>query len=288
MRDLTDKSWQHILPRHYNLDVVAIQVLVQRAERLVLRIETPTQVYALKAAHTPEPIHQEVTNNARLAAAGLPVARVIGTGDMPVAHVLHNWIEGDALDASMPPAVLKETAHLLYTIHQLNGKPPYAGNDTWDAWMRGWLHHALPWWKKTAAIPEKQIEEVWHVFDALQPMLSQRGHGFILFDGRPEHFIVAHHKVAGLIDLGEARSGDPAMDFGVLAANAPDLTTKILKHYLPLLDASASRVFNTLVPFYTFLRLLALAEWQITHGDANIAQSCLARIATREGWPDTT
>ena len=264
MFDFTDHTIQQALLHHLDLEEAATRVLIQRADRLVLQIQKSTTSYALKAAATAETIRQEVANNQKLAAAGLPVAVVVATGEYPVPFVLQEWISGTALDASCSRSVIRESAQLLRRVHQIGGQPPYAGNDAWDQWMKGWLHHALPWWQKTANIPTARINKTWRAFDSLQALLTTRGKAFILFDGRPAHFIVANNRVAGLIDLGEARSGDPAMDLGVLAANAPALLPLLLPHY----DAPAEELdkLNRLIPFYTFLRLLALAEW---HGNLN-------------------
>ncbi|MEM8487641.1 MAG: aminoglycoside phosphotransferase family protein [Bacteroidota bacterium] len=282
MFDFTTHTTKQTLLRHLNFEQASIQVLVERADRLVLKVQTATACYALKAAATPEMIHQEVANNNKLAAAGLPVAHLQATGDQPMPFVLHTWIKGTALHTSHGPAVMRETAALLRRIHQIGGKPPYAGNDSWDQWMKGWLHHALPWWQKTANISAARISETWHIVDTLQPLLATRGNAFILFDGRPDHFLIANNRIAGLIDLGEARSGDPAMDLGVIAANNPVLLTQLLPHY----EAPADELgkINRLIPFYTFLRLLALAEWHVHQSEPERAASFLDRAA-RHTWP---
>ena len=99
-----------------------------------------------------------------------------------------------------------------------------------------------------------QLTEV-DAHGTLQPLLASRGEEFILFDGRPEHFIVQDNQLAGLIDLGEARSGDAAMDLGVLAVSDPDLIPGILAGYKA--PQQEQEKLNQLIPFYTFLRRLA-------------------------------
>ncbi len=140
MFDFTDHTIQQALLHHLDLEEAATRVLLQRADRLVLQIQKSTTSYALKAAATAETIRQEVANNQTLASAGLPVAAVVATGELPVPFVLQKWISGTALDASCSHTVIRETAQLLRRIHQIGGQPPYAGNDAWDQWMKGWLH----------------------------------------------------------------------------------------------------------------------------------------------------
>ena len=108
-------------------------------------------------------------------------------------------------------------------------------------------------------------------------MLATRGQAFILFDGRPEHFLVQDGHLVGIIDLQEARSGDAAMDLGVLAVTDPDLLENVLDGYRP--DAAEQALFDRLVPFYIFLRRLAAVEWHRQHGDPALARRALRLLA---------
>jgi aminoglycoside phosphotransferase (APT) family kinase protein len=94
----------------------------------------------------------------------------------------------------------------------------------------------------------------------------------MLFDGRPEHFLVDEERVAGLIDLHDVQPGDAAMDLAVINLADPLLTAGVLAGYRPTSEELA--VFRELVPFFTVLRALAAAEW---HGNDGEAAALLAR-----------
>lgn len=77
--------------------------------------------------------------------------------------------------------------------------------------------------------------------------------------------------------LQEARSGEDAMDLGVLAVTDPDLLENVLDGYQP--DAAEQAMFDHLVPFYVFLRRLAAVEWNRQYGDPALARRALRLLA---------
>lgn len=98
----------------------------------------------------------------------------------------------------------------------------------------------------------------------------------MLFDGRPEHFIVAGDDVVGMIDLHDVCSGDAAMDLAVLAVADPPLLAGVLVGYEPTTEEQA--VFDRLIPFYLFLRRLAAAQWHLEYADPAETPRLLAMI----------
>ena len=201
----------------------------------------------------------------RLGAAGLPVPRVIGCSDEAPAHLLLTWIDGEPLSSASPVAAQRDVGRLLRRVHALPGGPPYAGSSTVDAWIAGWLNYALAWWRDHAGAPQDAVDDAWSWFHRLQPLLATRGAETMLFDGRPEHFLVRGDDVVGMIDLHDLCAGDAAMDFAVLAVDDEPLLRAVIEGYRPSPDEQAA--FAELIPFYRWLRRLAAAEWHSQHGD---------------------
>ena len=252
------------------------QVLQSDRSGDVLRIETDQGPVVLKMREDPELLSVELTTNRLLADSDIPVAKPLGHGPDPVAHVVFGWIDGSGLSSNSPLRAQWEAGAILRRIHALGGGPPYAGNDNWANWMQGWLNHALPWWRDTQSASKADVAAAWRGFERLRPLLTERGHEFILFDGRPEHFLVRGGSVVGLIDLENARGGDAGMDLGVMGVSDPALLTNLLAGYEP--DAGEVALFGVLLPFYVFLRRLAAAEFSLGLGDEKEASRLLALV----------
>ena len=123
-----------------NLDPIRPTILVDRPGKTVAKVETTRRKLVLKAPVDP----REVAANERLAAAGLPVSRIVARRDR---YLLMEWIDGERLSSASPPSVQLQAGRLLRKVHDLGGGPPYKGNATWPDWMRGWLNHALHEWE---------------------------------------------------------------------------------------------------------------------------------------------
>ena len=260
----------------HNLSPGPVVLLVERSDQVVARVETTVGPVVVKASLKGETIATEIQTNRRFAALGFPVATLLAHGQDPAPYLITTWIAGEALSAGSPPDTLREVGVLLRKIHRLGGGPPYAGNATWEAWMEGWLHHALPWWQRQGKASEADVASAWRGFEKRRVLLARRGFDFILFDGRPEHFLVRQGKLAGLIDLGEARAGDAMMDLAVLGVLEPRLLPGILAGYAP--TPEEDEVIQQLLPFYLFLRRLAAAEWNLMVGTPSIAQQAFALL----------
>ena len=126
------------------------------------------------------------------------------------------------------------------------------------------------------------VDAAWSGYRALQPLLATRGAQFILFDGRPGHFLVADDRVVGIIDLELARGGDGAMDLGVMAVSDPALLQEVLAGYAA--DREESQTLDRLIPFYVFLRRLAAAEWKLTRGERREG-ACILQLLRSHPFP---
>ncbi len=231
------------------LSAISHTILVDRPEQLVVKVETSTIDVVIKS-----PLRRaEVTANERLAAAGIPVPRILAQHD---DYLMMEWIAGEALSSASPNPAQLEAGRILRRVHQLGGGPPWAGNTDYADWMAGWLNHCLAWWQPGPS----RAREIWARFRQLEPLLETRGHDLILFDGRPDHFIVREGTIASVIDLSELRSGDGAMDVAVMAVSDPLLLPGVLAGYGPPTPD------RELLDFYLLLRRLSHAEWNLTHG----------------------
>jgi aminoglycoside phosphotransferase (APT) family kinase protein len=271
-----------IVMASHGLEVVGpITPLQERPRRLVARVETRGGPLVIKAASDPDAFTTEAAAIARLAGHGLPVSGVVAVSPGPPSYLVLSWTEGEQLTSSSPLAAQREAGALLRRVHTIRpawlGETRYAGEPTWDRWMAGWLNSALAWVSRHDPL---DTDRVWAWFHALVPLLATRGHDLVLFDGRPDHWIVRGEAMAGLIDVSELRVGDAAMDLGVLAVSDPDLLTGVLDGYRP--DPEERAVFDQLVPFYTFLRRISAAEYYQRFGTPDEVRQMLARIAATE------
>ncbi len=261
----------------YGYRVLTTEVLVDRPGRFVAKVTTDRGALAVKIDPGPNAFTPELAAIARLGAAGLPVPVVVESGH---DHLLIAWIDGEPLSSSSPRAAQHRVGQLLRRVHALPAGPPYAGNDTMDAWIAGWLNQALPWWEAYAT--PARIASVWDWFHEIRPVLARRGGQTMLFDGRPEHFITRGDDVVGMIDLHDVCAGDAAMDLAVLAVSDPDLLAGVMSGYAP--TPTEQVAFDVLIPFYVFLRRLAGAQWQLGYGDPRETSKLLALI-DREPQP---
>ena len=259
--------------RAHGYGPVRTVVLVDRPGRVVARVDTDRGRLVVKAEPAPAGFVAEAAANRRLAQAGLPVPSVVAHHTGAPSYLIMRWVEGRGLTCASDLAAQRDAGRLLRRVHRLGGGPPYAGCSTWDGWMRGWLNHAVRWWQATGRAGAQRGDALWSWFGRLEPLLGTRGGELILFDGRPDHFLADGDRIAGVIDLAEVRSGDAAMDLAVIAVTDPDLLPGVLDGYRPTPDER--QVFDRLIPFYLVLRRLAAAEWNLLHGDADVAERLL-------------
>ncbi len=263
----------------------SVRVLGERPGRVVAYAETTSGPVVVKASAEAGAFVREEAAIRRLAAHGLPVASVIGHDLGPPAYLVLAWTDGDPLSSASPPRAQRALGELLRRVHAIGPRPDrddsvFPGGTTWNGWMAGWLNTALGWWSGVDPSGYDRVRRAWAWFHRLRPLLANRGHELILFDGRPEHLLVRGDEVGGLIDVAELRTGDAAMDLGVLAVSDPALLTGVLAGYRP--TAGERDVFSRLVPFYTFLRRISHAEWQQRFGTAAELTQALSQLDSTE------
>ncbi|SMB81364.1 aminoglycoside phosphotransferase family protein [Deinococcus hopiensis] len=233
--------------------VLDLKVLTDRSSRLVVHVQTHAGVWVVKADAQAGTFAPEIEALKRLEQHGFPVQRPVAWQDGPPALLLLPWTQGT--EPEVGPAA-QSIGALLAHLHQLPGHLPPPEGLTWAQWMRGWLQHALTYWLATGLAPAGAPTRLSRWFSRLESLLEKRGTQLILFDGRPEHFIVAPSGDVGLIDVAELRAGDGLMDLAVIGINGPGLLPGVLRGYGPLTPGE-----QALLKFYSLLRALAAAEW---------------------------
>ncbi len=237
----------------------AITILAAREGRIVARISTPAGVVLAKADAVAGEFDREAEAMRHLRSLGLPVSDVLHLEDGPPSVLIATWVEGHPVSTDAPATALARLGGILRTIHRQPATAPFSGHPTIAIWIESWLRSLLLWWMETGTAPAdaNAICESW--LAACTPVLAQRQGTLILFDGRPDHFLVDQAGDLHMIDVADLMSGDPAMDLAVLELANPGLVAPVLAGYDP--SSEERHAFDTLIPLYTFLRALSGAEW---------------------------
>lgn len=249
------------------------KIIVQRSGHLVVKAETNEGLVILKAATESEAMAPDARNAERLASEGLPVPEVLAKGEEPLSFVVLRWIEGESLNSASPLRAQREAGALLRKIHSIDNSGELENGQTWDEWMKGWLNVALPWWGVHDGVDSAMVDSAWLAFNELRPVLATRGSQFMLFDGRPDHFLVKGSQIVGIIDLHDAKPGDGGMDLGVMGVLDEELMKNVRSGYE--CNKHESNILDRLVPFYVFLRRLAAAEWHGRFGPRKVSEAAL-------------
>ncbi len=235
------------------------RVLVSRPDRLALQVTTAEGRFVLKLEEAGDGLTREVAARTFLRARGFPVAAPVARGADGWTWLLLPWVDGLPLTGESPLAARRAAGALLARLHAVPGERPPPQQQTWDAWMLGWLRHALTYWLGTGRAPRDAAGRLSRWWRTMEPLLASRGRQTILFDGKPEHLLVTGDDQVTLIDVEDLRSGDGLMDLAVIALHEPATLPGVLAGY-----ATLNAQENALVAFYILLRALAAAEWDET------------------------
>lgn len=239
----------------------AFSLIAERSERATLRVGWRGQPsVTVKVSVVADGFANEVASRTLLYGAGLEIALPLSYVPGPPAVLTLPWLEGASVDGTSQESVLEEVGTLMARIHGLNGGPPFAGNSTWSSWMRGWLSHAIEWWDREVSTDIGRMSYLPHVLDGLADEMDAAATSMILFDCRPEHFIVTPTGGVGMIDTEELRAGDPAMDLAVIELWEPGILPAVIRGYTRL-GRELDRTFADRRRFYVIIRSLAAAEW---------------------------
>lgn len=248
------------------------RVLQARPDRVVACAQDEhDNVFALKTDKAPGAFIGDVEANRTLSTAGLPVPEIVAHQIGPPSLLVLRWIDGDPLSSAQPVQAQREAGRLLRLLHALPPGTSFSGRPTVSAWIADWTEELAGWWPSVGGSPSQVAYfRNWH--DELGPILAHRPGCLTLFDGRAEHFLVQGCRVAGIIDLHDVGSGDPAMDIAVLGIGDELLIPPVLQGYG---GTEQDNELGLLVPFYVLLRRLAGAEWNLRTGSETVGRHLL-------------
>jgi aminoglycoside phosphotransferase (APT) family kinase protein len=242
------------------VDPARLTMLAGRDGRIVCRVSRDEGGLVAKASDRVNDFDEEARAMESLAGMGIPVSQVVMLEDGPPAMLVSRWLDGVPVSADSGADVWREVGRILRQIHNVAAKPPFSSHPTILAWIEHWYGLVMAWWSETGGLDPVS----WNVADgwmaAVSQVLAGREGCLMLFDGRPEHFLVGANGRVRLIDVADLQPGEAAMDLAVLELDAPGILPAVLDGY----DATAEEreVFGVLVPFLVFLRALSGAEWQ--------------------------
>ncbi len=225
----------------------------------------------------------------RLAGVGLSVSQIIDLVGGPPAILVADWVEGKPVSATSAPGALASVGQLLARIHRLPAYGHYSGiHATILAWVTTWVRDVVRWWSAWDNSPTSAIERTDQWINAILPTLDSRSGTMILFDGRPEHFLLDRRGAVRMIDVADLMPGDPIMDLAVFELHAPGTLDHLFAGYQP--SPTELIAADALIPFYRYLFHVAGAEWMIrnaNHLEAANWHLARARILLDQNAPTT-
>lgn len=237
-----------------------VAVLASRQERLVCRVARAEGDLVAKVSTHRGDFEQESRAMRRLAGMGIPVSEVVLVEPGPPAMLVSHWVEGEPISVDSGARASGEVGRILRRIHRERAVGPFSGHATIGAWIEHWYGLVIAWWAESGDLEPvtRDIADRW--LAEARPVLADRHGRLMLFDGRPEHFLVGPGGRVALIDVADLQAGEAAMDLAVLELDAPGILPAVLDGY----EATAEErgAFDVLVPFLVFLRALSGAEWR--------------------------
>jgi aminoglycoside phosphotransferase (APT) family kinase protein len=266
-------------------------VLAQRDDRVVLRLRDPGADLVVKLDAARAAFDEEAAAMRTLAEIGVPVSRIVELQVGPPAMLVTAWAAGVPITSTTDRAVLNHVGTILRRIHSLPATGPWSGHPSIADWITAWIGIVSLWWRERG-IDERLVAALSDWLNSIHPLLGDEHGTQMLFDGRPEHFLVDADNILHLIDVADLQAGDPVMDLAVLELDAPGILDPVLQGYSPTFD-ERQRI-DQLVPFYVVLRALAGAEWQVRVGgdtavverNLTVARRMVEEWTTRRSRPE--
>ena len=256
-----------------------VRVLADRPNRLVARLVMPEGLRVAKIDTRADAFADEAEAMAILAQVGAPVSEVVMVRPGPPSMLVATWAEGEPITSTSHPDTLAAVGDVLRRVHSLPATGPWSSHPSIERWIEAWLGIVVPWWKQAGPASPDELHALHDWFNAIKPFLDDRYGTQMLFDGRPDHFLVDATGNLHLIDVADLQPGDPVMDLAVLELDAPGILPAVLAGYVP--SPTDRERIGSLVPFYVTLRALSGAEWHASiDGDRDVVERNLA-IARR-------
>ena len=267
------------LERRLQVGPDRVGLLVDRADRIVARLTLPEGSRVAKVATERDAFGREAAAMNRLREAGVPVSDVITVEAGPPSLLVVTWAEGAPISASTDSRTLAAVGTILRTVHEMPAKAPWSGHPSLERWIEAWLEIVVPWWESTGQASANDRRVVWEWFGEMRPWLGNEHGSQMLFDGRPDHFLVGPDGDLHLIDVADLQAGDPVMDLAVLELEAPGILPGILTGYRP--SPTEQQRITAVAKLYVMLRALSGAEWQTNIGGDPVAIARYLAVARK-------
>jgi aminoglycoside phosphotransferase (APT) family kinase protein len=241
------------------------EVLVDHRNRAVFRSAVDGRTVYVKVDEGGRRHRRESAALRVMPAIGVPVpALVVDEPTEPAILVLAE-MTGDPL-VSLPdhPGAWAETGRLLKKVHDMgvpDGTERFDHHgDTWLAFLRWWAEHESRLAVERGLLDDSRAHRFRAKTSAVLDRLSEPPRRFLHGDLQPEHVLVdPSGRVAGIIDWGDAGTGDPRWDLAVLTLGHRHRLDDVLRGYGTAVDVE---VIDT----YRLLRWLGEANWLVEHG----------------------
>jgi Ser/Thr protein kinase RdoA (MazF antagonist) len=248
--------------------VRVVNVLVEHDERCVIEVKLPDGRPAVaKCVVDRHRADVEALALNAAAGAGVPVPRLVARDrGSPTVLVLER-VGGNWLAPDRPAMAWSATGAAVRRLHgvAVPGLPAFAGGDGWAAGLAGLVDHWGPR-ARAAGLDRRVVDAGRGAADLLMRSGPAEPRTVTLHgDCVPIHVrLDGNDRVIGLLDLGDACSGDPAWDLAVLTMRSPERLPAVLDGYGADPDLRAWTALAWAV--YRALRLVAEVGWLADHG----------------------
>ena len=271
--------------------VRVVDTLVDHHERCVLEVALPDGRPAIaKAVLERRRADAEAAVLCAARRAGVAVPALLARAPGPPAVLVLERIEGGWLSPDRPARAWAATGATIRRLHEVEvpGLGGFAGRDGWPAGLAEMADH---WGRRSrAAGLEGRVVDA--VPAAVEGLVRSRAEswsappGGVTLHGDcvPIHVRLNDaHEVVGLLDLGDARRGDPTWDLAVLTMRSPERLPAVLDGYGA--NAELRAWMDRSRPVYRALRLLAEVGWLAEHGfdPTEAVQQATAATAALKG-----
>lgn len=155
---------------------------------------------------------------------GLPVPEIVFWNSGLPSVLIYRPVSGLSLVQVDTEAAWNDAGRHLRRIHELpaQGVGPFdwKGNG-WADFARLWLAQSLQWLAQSGLMADLEIERLTNIGWAGIEGAEERPRRFLHGDCQPLHYLVdaATNEISGIIDFGDAGTGDPLWDIATICVN---------------------------------------------------------------------